>query len=237
MTLAITRPLAGPLDRFLAAQNRQGTYIRARNEIVAGRKRTHWMWFVFPQLAALAKSETARYYGIADKDQAAAYIENTTLRARLGECTMHVLRHDRLMFHRPDDGKLHACMTLFREVVADPTAPNAVLDKFYGGKPHQLTLDVLAGRYVAPQTTTGRVEVGRHWDKQISVAQANVAAAGARRPRTEPMMRAEVASFVAGFNLSAAATRRLVDEWMADQDRARQTGWDAHADAAWYDES
>lgn len=234
--MTVTAQHTDTLKRFHVAQAQRGIYNRARSEIMAGRKRSHWMWFVFPQLSALAKSETAQYYGITDKAEAAAYIDDPVLRTRLAECTMGVLSHRRLMFSHPDNGKLQASMTLFRTVVADPALPNAVLSKFYDGKPHQLTLDVLAGKAIPPQMTAmGRVEVGRHWDKQTRQARANVAAVGARPSRTDPMIRAEVASFVSGFGLSGAATRRIVDAWMADQDRAREAGWESHADSVYYD--
>jgi len=229
---AMTQRAVG-LDRFHVAHARQGAYARARSEIVAGRKRTHWMWFVFPQLRVLAKSETAQHYGLADKAEAAAYIGDPVLRARLAECTMGVLSHRRLMFSYPDNYKLHACMTLFSTVVADPTLPNAVLDRFYDGRPHQLTLDVLDGKPIAPQMKKVQVV---HWERRVADARANVAVS-ARQPRTAPLTRDEVAAFIEGFGLPASATKRLVAGWLADQERARQTGWDAHADAARYDES
>jgi uncharacterized protein (DUF1810 family) len=232
MTHAITRPVS----RFIDAQ--RAVYPQILREIRQGRKRTHWMWFVFPQLSLLAKSETARYYGLADKDEALAYLDEPSLRLRLGECTMAVLGHDRLMFSHPDNRKLQASMTLFSQVVVDPTVPNAVLEKFYGGQPDQRTLDILNGTYVAPpQTAMGRVEVGRHWDKGVRKARAAVESVGVKMPRDEPMLRAEVESYVKSFGLSAADTKRLVAVWMVDQDLARNAGWESHADSVWYDEN
>lgn len=224
MTYAITRPVARPIGRFLNAQS--GAYPRILREIRAGRKRTHWMWYVFPQLSALAKSEKALYYGIADRAEALAYLNDPVLRVRLYECTQGVLSHKRLMFSHPDNRKLQSSMTLFSQVVSDPTLPNAVLDKFYGGKPDQLTLDVLAGKTIElprsrPQTAMGRVE----W-KQAPMW-------GDDAP-DRAMRRAEVLAFVRGFGLPAVATRHLVDKWMEDQKRARDEGWDAHADEPWY---
>ena len=79
--------------------------------------------------------------------------------------------------------------------------------------------------------------MGRAYEKGIRRAQEVVASVGAPRERTEPRSRAEVESFVKGFGLSAAATRRIVDEWCADQERARDAGWESHADSVWYDQA
>jgi uncharacterized protein (DUF1810 family) len=229
VTYPTTRTARG-VDRFLAAQRPH--YARILRELRVGRKDTHWMWYVFPQFRALAKSETARYFGIADKEEALAYLDNATLRARLAECTMTVLRHPRLtMFSDVDRGKLQACMTLFSQVVSDPTLPNSVLEKFYDG-PHQLTLDVLAGKAITlppsrgPVWNLGEGGMGHHWDKQVRRAQENVAQIGQRRPVTEPWSRERMNSFVRGFGLSNVATRQLVDAWLADQARARREGWE-----------
>lgn len=78
--------------------------------------------------------------------------------------------------------------------------------------------------------------MGRAWEKRVQRAQEVQASIGQRPERTEPRTRAEVESFVKGFGLSAAAVRRVVDEWMADQQRARDAGWESHADSVWYDE-
>jgi uncharacterized protein (DUF1810 family) len=77
------------LDRFLAAQD--PVIAQVRTELAAGRKRTHWMWFVFPQLRGLGRSETARHYGIASRDEAQAYLAHPVLGARLRECVEQVL--------------------------------------------------------------------------------------------------------------------------------------------------
>lgn len=232
MTHAITPPQARPIRRFLDAQRVH--YPKIVREIRQGRKRTHWMWYVFPQLSRLAKSETSRYYGIADQAEALDYLNDPTLRLRLAECTMGVLSHDKLMLPPPDDRKLQACMTLFRTVAADPTLPNAVLDKFYGGRPDQRTLDILAGTYVEPQTAMGRVEMGKHWEKKIRAAQSTVEQIGLF-DRTEPMLRGEVESFIRGFNLSAPSVKLIVDAWMADQEQARDQGYHDCREEAFYD--
>jgi uncharacterized protein (DUF1810 family) len=213
MTHTINRPAARTIGRFLDAQ--RVIYPRILREIQQGRKRTHWMWFVFPQLTALAKSEAARYYGIADRAEALTYLDNPVLRLRLAECATAVLSHDRLMFSYPDDRKLRSSMTLFSQVVTDATLPNAVLDKFFGG-PDPLTLDVLAGKSIEPSTAMGRVEVRR------------AAAVGRRQQPERPMERAEVRTFVEGFGLSPAATKHLVGKWMEDQENARTAGWESH---------
>jgi len=226
-------PAADSLDRFHVAHATGAHFDKAYREIQRGRKHTHWMWFVFPQLRALGNSETARYFGIADLTEARAYLGDPILAGRLARCVIAVLSHKRLMFEHPDNYKLRACMTLFAKVVEDPTLPLAVLEKFYAGQPDQLTLDVLAGKTIAPQTAMGRVEVGRRWEKRIDRA---VRPVGRLAEPDRPMDRAEVVSFVRGFNLSAAATRHLVDKWMEDQERAREAGWNSHADSVWYDQ-
>jgi uncharacterized protein (DUF1810 family) len=228
-----TRPPARPISRFLDAQ--KVVYPRILREIQSGRKRTHWMWFVFPQLRALSKSETARYYGVADLDEAKAYLDHPVLRVRLAECTMGVLSHPKLMLSHPDNHKLQASMTLFSQVVSDATLPNAVLEKFYGGKPHQHTMDVLEGRVpnepvrpVAPPTAMGRVE----WRPGIAYTQM----AMWERP-DEPMGQGEVRAFLRRFNLPPRVMAEIVEEWVADQERGYQSGWDSHADSVYYEAS
>lgn len=221
MTHTITRPTARSVNRFVDAQ--RGVYPRILREIQAGRKRTHWMWFVFPQLRALAKSEQANYYGIADRDEALAYLNNPVLRVRLFECTTAILSHSRLMLSHPDNHKLRASMTLFSQVVADPTLPNAVLAKFFDGKPDQRTLDVLEGRVpnepppkVLP-TAMGRVE----WRPGVAYTQTVL-----RQRPDEPMGQREVRAFLRRFNLPPRVAAEIVEEWMADQERSRSEGWD-----------
>ena len=103
------------LARFVTAQ--QGVYERALAELTAGRKKSHWMWFVFPQLASLGSSATARHYGIGSLGEARAYLAHPLLGARLRECTATVNRLEgttaRALFGYPDDLKFRSCMTLF----------------------------------------------------------------------------------------------------------------------------
>ena len=134
------------LQRFLDAQEQD--YEQALSEIRSGRKRSHWIWYIFPQLKALGFSSTAKYYGIADLEEAKAYLAEPTLRARLLEISGALLtlsENDpgRVMGY-PDDLKLRSSMTLF--AAADPAEPvfRQVLDKFFSGKPDTKTLDLLA---------------------------------------------------------------------------------------------
>ena len=239
MTMTTVRAPSLGLSRFLDAQ-RRAPYSSIYREIQAGRKRSHWMWFVFPQLRALAKSETALKYGIADLAEANAYLNDETLRARLGECTLGILAHRRLMFDATDRRKLQASMTLFREATNDPTLPTAVLEKFFGGDPHQKTLDILNGTIPnEPIYATRRVDVSRHWEKQIASARAAVAAVGQRAPKhgyAETMSREEIVSFMRGFGLSEAAVRRVVTAWMDDQDHAREAAWESARDSFEYND-
>lgn len=231
MTPARPAPRITGLARFHAAQSR--TYPKVIREIQRGDKQTHWMWFIFPQHRGLARSDMATRFGIADQAEAAAYLADRTLRIRLFECTMGVLGHDRLMFPYPDNRKLQSCMTLFRAVADDPSLPNAVLTKFFDGKPDQNTLDLLAGKPVTlkPARAARGIDMARHWEKQISQAQAVATSAGRdRRRERDPWSRERVASFVKGFGLSTVATRQMVDAWMADQARAQREGWEVGHD-------
>ena len=131
------------LSRFLGAQ--QATYAAALEELRAGRKQSHWMWFVFPQIAGLGRSETAVYYGIADRAEALACLAHPVLGTRLIEATETVLqwggqRTAEAIFGTVDAMKFHSSMTLFAEV-APPRAPFATaLERFYAGAPDAATL-------------------------------------------------------------------------------------------------
>jgi uncharacterized protein (DUF1810 family) len=124
-------------DRFVEAQA-GGVYEAALAEIAAGRKRGHWMWFIFPQLAGLGFSATARHYAIRDLDEARAYLAHPVLGPRLLECTRAV----RGVFPYPDDLKLRSSMTLFARAAADPRPYETVLDRFFDG-PDERTLRLL----------------------------------------------------------------------------------------------
>ncbi|WP_433359511.1 DUF1810 domain-containing protein [Actinoplanes sp. CA-142083] len=128
------------LERFVAAQD--GVYERALAEIVAGDKRSHWMWFIFPQIAGLGRSATAERYAISGREEAVAYLAHPVLGPRLKQCTESVLSHRTQFFPFPDDLKLRSCMTLFAQVADDPAPFRAVIARFYDGD-DQRTLDLL----------------------------------------------------------------------------------------------
>jgi uncharacterized protein (DUF1810 family) len=133
------------LTRFTAAQDPLLDTVRA--ELAAGAKRTHWMWFVFPQLTALGRSPTAQHYGIADLAEARAYLADPVLGPRLVELTGIVNgvqgRTAHQIFGSPDDLKFRSSMTLFAQ--ADPREPafREALAKYYDGEPDPRTLEVL----------------------------------------------------------------------------------------------
>jgi uncharacterized protein (DUF1810 family) len=114
-----------------------------RAELAAGRKRTHWMWFVFPQLRGLGLSSMAQHYGIASLDEARAYLAHPVLGTRLRECCALVLavegRSAQEIMGSPDDMKLRSCATLFALAAPDEPLFTQVLDKFYGGEPDPRT--------------------------------------------------------------------------------------------------
>jgi uncharacterized protein (DUF1810 family) len=134
------------LGRFVSAQN--GTYEAALAEITAGNKRTHWMWFVFPQIAGLGTSTTAQLYAIASLDEARAYLAHPVLGPRLRECAEALLTvHNRSaadIFGYPDDLKLRSSMTLFARAAAEPGVFQAVLDRYFPG-PDERTLQLIEG--------------------------------------------------------------------------------------------
>ena len=134
------------LDRFLEAQ--APVYGQARSELAAAAKRSHWMWFIFPQLKGLGRTSTARFYGIGSKAEALAYWQHPVLGARLKECAELVLAapngataHG--IFGTPDDLKLRSCMTLFAAVAPGEAVFRDVLERFYEGEPDEATLELL----------------------------------------------------------------------------------------------
>ncbi|WP_376088426.1 DUF1810 domain-containing protein [Roseomonas sp. CCTCC AB2023176] len=139
---------AGPfdLDRFLRAQEPEMESVR--RELEEGRKRTHWMWFVFPQIAGLGFSDAARRYAISGTDEARAYLAHPVLGPRLLDCTALVnavrdrTAHD--ILGSPDDLKFRSCMTLFAAVAEDPGPFRAALDRYFDGEGDPATLSRLA---------------------------------------------------------------------------------------------
>ena len=144
------------LERFVAAQDEVGTFQRAVTELRAGAKRGHWMWFVFPQIAGLGTSSTARHYAITSLDEARAYLAHPVLGTRLRECARIVAdtegRTAEQIFGLIDALKLRSSMTLFAEAEAEAeaeageTAFREVLVKFFGGVPDEATLTRLLER-------------------------------------------------------------------------------------------
>jgi uncharacterized protein (DUF1810 family) len=133
------------LDRFKTAQERD--YQTALKEIRNGRKVSHWMWYIFPQMKQLGYSPTAQYYGIASLDEAKSYIADDTLRQHLIEISEALLALDsdnatQIMGY-PDDMKLKSSMTLFMLAAPDIDTFGKVLDKFYGGEKDEHTVRIL----------------------------------------------------------------------------------------------
>ena len=136
------------LQRFLSAQAQSDTYAAAFRELQAGRKRTHWMWFIFPQVAGLGSSPTAQFYAIASRAEADAYLAHPILGPRLRECTAALLQHPdksatEIMGH-PDDLKLCSSMTLFSALSPSGSDFHLVLSRFFDS-PDPRTLAFLSG--------------------------------------------------------------------------------------------
>ncbi|WP_197377375.1 DUF1810 domain-containing protein [Mycolicibacterium baixiangningiae] len=143
----MTDSSADPFDlqRFVDAQ--ETVYDTVIDELRAGHKRSHWIWFVFPQLRGLGRSATAQHYGIASREEAVAYLAHDLLGPRLRECTRLVLaiegRSIGEVFGSPDDLKVRSSMTLFARCTDDNADFLGVLDKFYGGAEDPATVERL----------------------------------------------------------------------------------------------
>ncbi len=138
-------PSVQGLQRFIEAQDR--VYDSVLDELALGEKTTHWMWFVFPQLKALGRSPMAKHFGIESLDEASAYFQHPILGKRLVECTQMLLKPSNTdvfeIFGSPDDLKFRSCMTLFKQAAPEePVFPRA-LDRFFHGKPDEVTLGLL----------------------------------------------------------------------------------------------
>ncbi len=133
------------LDKFVSAQARD--YDTALEEIRNGRKRSHWMWYIFPQLQGLGFSQTAQYYGIRDLEQARDYMHHPILGPRLVEISEALLALDcsnpGAVMGYPDDLKLCSCMTLFEIAAPEQPVFARVIEKFYSGRRDRLTLELL----------------------------------------------------------------------------------------------
>lgn len=143
----MSSPASGPFDlsRFVHAQ--AGVYEQALAELRAGRKRSHWMWYVFPQLAGLGTSTTAREFAIRDLDEARAYLAHPELGRRLHACAAAMLgvtgrtAHD--ILGSPDDMKLRSSATLFAQLSERDSVFHEILRRYYDGEPDPRTLQLL----------------------------------------------------------------------------------------------
>ena len=133
------------LQRFVDAQD--SVYANVRAELAAGRKRSHWMWFIFPQVAGLGFSAMAQRFAIGSRAEALAYLAHEVLGPRLVECTGLVMNVTGKAIHdilgSPDDLKFHSSMTLFAAVSDDPLFAKA-LARYFAGTKDQATLDILS---------------------------------------------------------------------------------------------
>ena len=139
-------PLPPVLDRFLQAQ--EPVWPRVLAELRAGKKRTHWMWFVFPQIKGLGHSDMAQRYAVQSLAEARAYLAHPVLAARLRECCQILLALESPssaleVFGTPDDLKLRSCMTLFAKASAPGSVFDAVLQKYFGGQKDERTQALL----------------------------------------------------------------------------------------------
>jgi uncharacterized protein (DUF1810 family) len=135
------------LDRFISAQER--VYERVLAELRGGLKRTHWMWYIFPQIDGSGHSPTTRHYAIKSLEETRRYLSHPVLGARLVECAEAVLAVQGLpvsdIFGYPDDRKLQSSMTLFALVAEPPSVFERVLDKYFQGKRDARTLQIAGG--------------------------------------------------------------------------------------------
>ena len=133
------------LQRFVDAQH--GVYESALGEITQGQKRTHWMWFIFPQIDGLGSSPAARHYAIKSREEAEAYLRHPVLGPRLAACAEAALAVDgrsaREIFGSPDDLKLRSSATLFAAVAPGGSVFERVIEKYFNGQPDPKTLELL----------------------------------------------------------------------------------------------
>lgn len=133
------------LARFVEAQ--RPIFSRAMDELRAGRKRSHWMWFICPQMQGLGHSEMARRFAISGLAEARAYLQHDVLGPRLEEAVKTVLQHSGMsaerIFGSPDDLKFRSCLTLFISAQSGSPLYQQALDQFYSGQPDRKTLDLL----------------------------------------------------------------------------------------------
>lgn len=133
------------LKRFILAQEINHAYDKALEEVKAGRKQSHWVWYVFPQIAGLGYSSKSIYYGISSLEEAKAYLEDETLRNRLYEITNALMEQESSaeeILGGIDTIKVRSCMTLF-DLVSPDDIFSKVLEKFYGGSRCERTLSIV----------------------------------------------------------------------------------------------
>ena len=141
--------MTGPdVGRFVQAQDDRGTFVQALAELRAGRKTSHWMWFVFPQVAGLGRSAVARTYALSGLAEAQAYLAHPVLGPRLRECCEAVLALEGVsaeeVFGSVDAMKLRSSMTLFHRAAPDERVFAEVLERLFGGRSDAATDDLLA---------------------------------------------------------------------------------------------
>ena len=135
------------LERFIYAQTPE--YATVLAELQAGRKRSHWMWFVFPQIRGLGRSATSQKFAIVDQEEAEQYLRHAVLGRNLIECTQIVVSHWHSntkiyqIFNELDLLKFHACMTLFARISSDSPVFRQALDAFFDGREHRQTINLL----------------------------------------------------------------------------------------------
>ena len=133
------------LSRFISAHKH--TYNDALSEIRNGKKKTHWMWFIFPQIAGLGRSFTAQYYEINSPEEAKAFLNDRYLGGNLIEISSALMQLETndptRVFGKPDDMKLRSCMTLFASVSDDGSVFHQVIDKYFSGVPDHRTIEIL----------------------------------------------------------------------------------------------
>jgi len=133
------------LTHFIAAQD--PVYNDVLSELKAGQKRTHWMWFIFPQIEGLGQSEIAKRYAIKNTDEARAYLSHPILGKRLIECAEAVKaiqdRSASQIFGYPDDMKFRSSLTLFASVAGEKSIFHDLISKYYAGKPDERTIEIL----------------------------------------------------------------------------------------------
>ena len=135
------------LERFVQAQ--RGDYERALAELKSGRKRSHWMWYIFPQFAGLGVSPTSQRYAVKSAGEARAFLDHPVLGQRLVDCTEALLaiqgRSALEILGSPDDMKLRSCATLFASVSPPHSVFHRIIDRYFQGRPDERTLGLIAG--------------------------------------------------------------------------------------------